>query len=124
MLKFRTMNYKREKTFLSRLLRSTALDELPQLINILKADMSFVGPRPLIPQEACLTEELSLRALIRPGLTGIAQIAVSKNASLLEKSRYDIEYISIQNIGLDITIILRSFWSSLRRKWDSVKAIK
>lgn len=117
-IKFRTMGYKNDNSRLPRLLRSTALDELPQLINILKGDMSFVGPRPLIPGELASQPNAQYRSIVRPGLTGVAQVFISKNASISEKSRYDLWYIDKQNILLDISLILRSFWVSLGRKWD------
>jgi lipopolysaccharide/colanic/teichoic acid biosynthesis glycosyltransferase len=93
-------------------LRKAALDELPQIINILKGEMSFVGSRPLIPQET--NYELS----IKPGLTGIAQISISKDASSQEKSKYNNWYIKNQSPFLDIRIIILSFLKSFKLSWD------
>lgn len=122
-VKFRTLGYKKKDSKLSKLLRTTALDELPQLINIFKGEMSFVGPRPLIPEEVQAYKELVLRSSVRPGLTGVAQVLVSKDASVLEKFKHDLWYINNRNFFLDISLILKSFWVSLRKKWDSVKKV-
>lgn len=121
-IKFRTLGYRIEKPFLSRLLRATALDELPQLINIIRGQMSFVGPRPLIPEEIQMYVELAFRSTVRPGLTGMAQVYAPKDAPVTEKFKYDLWYIQNQNLGLDIYLILMSFWISMKKKWDvSVK---
>lgn len=120
LIKFRTINSKNGKVSrFTRLLRKTALDELPQLINILKGEMSFVGPRPLIPLEVNNTKNRAdARLMIRPGLTGLAQIMVSKDAPVLEKLKYDLWYIKNQELMLDVALILRSFWISLSRRWE------
>jgi len=121
-IKFRTMNYRRGNSRLASLLRKTALDELPQLINIIKGDMSFVGPRPLIPKEMKMCNELNLRLSVLPGLTGLAQILAAKDAPVLKKFNYDIFYIKNQNIALDILLILKSVGISLNRKWDIINS--
>ncbi len=119
-IKFRTLTLRDNKTLkFANFLRETALDELPQLINILKFQMSFVGPRPVKPDELEGIPAAEARLKVMPGLTGIAQLLVSKNASLEEKARYDIWYAAHQNIRLDIQLILRSFWNTLRKKWDA-----
>ena len=124
-IKFRTMDYKKQGSRLPLLLRTTALDEFPQLINIIKGQMSFVGPRPLVPQEIQRGREFDLRSAVPPGLTGLAQILARKDAPALEKFKYDIIYIENKNLFLDISLILRSFWISLARRWDIVnKALK
>jgi lipopolysaccharide/colanic/teichoic acid biosynthesis glycosyltransferase len=112
------MGYKKQNSRLAKLLRTTALDELPQLINIIKGQMSFVGPRPLIPEEIPQDEIISFRLKVRPGLTGIAQILVSKEAPIFKKAEYDLWYIKNQSIGLDISLIFKSFWYSITRRWD------
>jgi len=127
-IKFRTLFYKKENSRLARFLRKTALDEVPQLINILKGEMSLVGPRPLIPEESEIGERLNspgsyiegrgLRAVVRPGLTGIAQVLAPKNAPLEEKLKYDLWYIENRSLLLDILLILKSFWLSLNSRWD------
>ena len=87
-IKFRTMGYKNQQARLAAFLRKSALDELPQLINIAKGEMSFVGPRPLIPQEVEPAGDTALRLSVLPGLTGVAQLMASKNAPFPEKSEF------------------------------------
>jgi lipopolysaccharide/colanic/teichoic acid biosynthesis glycosyltransferase len=118
--KFRTMGYLREPSPLASLLRKTALDELPQLWNIAKGDMSFVGPRPLIPEEIAQDERMRERLCVRPGLTGAAQLMAPKDAPVIEKLNYDLWYINNRNLLLDIVFILKSFGISLSRRWDKV----
>lgn len=109
-----------------KILRLTALDELPELVNILKGEMSFVGPRPLPlkvesePRYKTLDEVpgFNLRSQVRPGLTGIAQIYASKNIDRRNKFRYDNLYVKRQSICLDIRLILISIIITLRGKWD------
>ncbi len=101
-----------------RILRKTSLDELPQLVNVLLGDMSFVGPRPLIP------EEKEIRALrkkynvysVKPGITGLAQVNGRDNLSIEEKALFDKEYIDKQSIGLDIKILFKTVLVVLRRE--------
>jgi len=103
-------------TRLGRFLRKTRLDELPQLWNVLKGDMSLVGPRPEWTREVSLLERAvphyHLRHLVKPGLTGWAQIhlqATSSEAESLEKLHYDLYYVKNVSLALDIGIILRTF---------------
>jgi lipopolysaccharide/colanic/teichoic acid biosynthesis glycosyltransferase len=121
-MKFRTMTEdKKIQTVLGKFLRVTAMDELPQLINILKGDMSFIGPRPLIKEEMAemkQNEILKERLEITPGLTGIAQILLPKNASLKEKFLYDIWYKRKRNCIMDIKIILLSYLITLCGRWE------
>ena len=101
-----------------RILRKTSLDELPQLVNVLIGDMSFVGPRPLIP------EEKEIRALrkdynvysVRPGITGWAQINGRDSLSIEEKALFDKEYIDKQSIALDIKILIKTVLGVLKRE--------
>lgn len=93
------------------LLRKTSLDELPQLFNILKGDMSFVGPRPLIPEEEeihLLRKENDIYS-VRPGLTGYAQVNGRDKCSIEEKVRLDREYIEKKSLIFDIKIFFRTF---------------
>ena len=126
-LKFRTMNLNKEiDSEVSRFLRNTALDELPQLINILKGDMSFVGPRPLIREEVEKLEGSKLfekRIKVLPGLTGVSQVLLPKNATEEEKFQYDIWYSKNRNLLMDIEFILVSYLISLFGRWE-VKAEK
>lgn len=97
-------------TRLGRVLRKTSLDELPQLWNILKGDMSFVGPRPLISSET-RAHRLRLEYGVyrfRPGLTGLAQVRGRDSISLMQKMRYDKEYCDNWSIAGDIKILLES----------------
>ncbi len=99
------------------LLRSLSLDELPELWNILKGDMSFVGPRPLLMGYLPLyNERQSRRHEVRPGLTGWSQINGRNSISWEEKFEFDIWYIENASFGLDIKIILMTFLKVLRRE--------
>jgi lipopolysaccharide/colanic/teichoic acid biosynthesis glycosyltransferase len=116
-------------TRVGRLLRATAMDELPQLWNIFKGDMSFVGPRALAVQEVEVNgngESVSLedipgyeeRHSIRPGLTGITQIFADRDVPRRKKFRYDRLYARRQSFGLDMKLIALSFWITFRGKWE------
>ncbi len=97
-------------TKLGRVLRRTSLDELPQLWNILKGDMSFVGPRPLISSEI-RAHRLRLEYGVyrfRPGLTGLAQVKGRDSISLMKKMKYDKEYCDNWSLKLDFKILLES----------------
>lgn len=109
-------------------LRRTALDELPQLINILKGEMSFVGPRALVAceKEVCATFINSIfeipgfteRSKVKPGLTGAAQAFAPRDISRQQKFEYDIWYINNRSFFLDIYLILLSFLITLKSKWE------
>ena len=109
-------------TRVGRILRATAMDELPQLINILKGDMSFVGPRPERPffVERFIKEipGYEKRFLVRPGLTGIAQVRGKYDTPADEKLRLDLEYIDKMNVFLDLKLIFLSFVITLRGGWS------
>ena len=117
-------------TRVGRILRATAMDELPQLVNILKGDMSFVGPRALRPNEREVNGGAASVALadipgyaarhaVRPGLTGLAQVYLPGEAPRRKKFRYDLLYIREPSFGLDLKLIGLSFWITLRGKWES-----
>jgi len=117
-------------TRLGRVLRATAMDELPQLWNIFRGDMSFVGPRALRPGEIEVNgrgavERLedvpgfSDRCQIRPGLTGVAQIYAPRDLVRRHKFRYDRLYIRRQSVWLDVRLILVSFWITFRGSWET-----
>ena len=115
-------------TKVGRILRKTALDELPQLLNILKGDMSFVGPRAERPELAREIEReiprFNLRLLVRPGLTGLAQVCGKYNTIPRNKLRYDLLYIRNQSFLLDLKLILLSFWITFTFRWaDTEKKI-
>lgn len=116
-------------TRVGRRLRATAFDELPQLWNIFRGDMSVVGPRPLRPGEADTTADgrhLPLSAIpgyeqrhrVRPGLTGIAQIYAPRDLPRNGKFRYDLLYQRRASLGLDLRLIVTSFWITLRGRWE------
>lgn len=141
-LKFRTMWKGSEKTRsvqaghqdsritkVGRFLRACALDELPQLWNIFRGDMSFVGPRALpineiqsstgekdVPDEAI--RGFRERLTVRPGLTGIAQIFADRDTTRERKFRYDLFYISRRNFCLDLRLIILSFYISFLGRWE------
>ena len=116
-------------TPVGRILRATALDELPQLLNIWKGEMSFVGPRALPINERQGREEsgdlpdekipgFHERLQVRPGLTGIAQIFAPRDVPRRHKFRYDLLYIRRQSFLLDLRLILLSFWITFRGAWE------
>lgn len=98
-------------------LRRYSLDELPQFLNIFKGDMSFIGPRPFIPSE---TEQLSeyhmQRYIVRPGLTGLAQIRGRNDLTLDERMGQDLYYIQNISIWMDIRILFETIWVTLSKK--------
>ena len=117
-IKFRTMKNKSREvtedylriTKLGDFLRKTSLDELPELINIIKGDMSFIGPRPLLIEYLDLyTEEQHIRHKFKPGITGLAQIKGRNKISWEEKFKYDIFYIRHRNLIMDLKILFITF---------------
>jgi len=117
-------------TRIGRILRATAMDELPQLWNIFRGDMSFVGPRALRPGEIevkgnGIVEKLedvpgfADRCAVRPGLTGIAQIYAPRDVVRRQKFRYDRFYIRRQSFWFDVRLILLSFWITFRGRWEA-----
>ena len=115
-------------TRVGRVLRATAMDELPQLWNILRGDMSFVGPRALRPGEVETGSgrHVEMHAIpgyverhtVRPGLTGIAQVYAPRDVPRRHKFRYDRIYVRRQSLGLDVRLILLSFWVTFRGRWE------
>ena len=96
-------------TFVGRIVRKTSLDELPQLINVLKGDMSLIGPRPLLVQYLPLyNENQKRRHDVRPGITGWAQINGRNTISWSEKFELDIYYVQNISFRLDLKILLRT----------------
>jgi lipopolysaccharide/colanic/teichoic acid biosynthesis glycosyltransferase len=111
-------------------LRRSAMDELPQLWNIFRGDMSFVGPRALRPQEIDLDSRgtpLALSAVpgfakrseVTPGLTGLAQIYAPRDVPRRQKFRFDVLYVRRQSLSLDARLILLSFWITFRGAWEA-----
>lgn len=98
-------------------LRSTSLDELPELVNILKGEMSFVGPRPLLVEYLELyNEEQSRRHEVRPGLTGLAQVNGRNDTTWADRLRYDVEYVNNISFKNDLLIILKTIKLVFTRK--------
>lgn len=92
-----------------RFLRASSLDELPQLINILRGDMSLIGPRPILPDQlAAVPDERHDRFAVRPGLTGLAQVRGRRGLDWLEQLALDSEYVRRCSLWLDIRIVLRT----------------
>lgn len=105
-------------TFVGKILRKLSLDELPQLYNILKGDMSFVGPRPLIPQEdeiRKLREKYNVYS-VRPGITGWAQVNGRDFISDEQKAKLDKEYVENRTLLMDIKIMFKTVWVVLAGK--------
>ena len=103
-------------TKFGRLLRSTSLDELPELFNILKGDMSLIGPRPLLVRYLpYYTEEERHRHDVRPGLTGLAQVNGRNALGWEDRFRYDLDYVNHLNFGLDLKIIGMTVGKVLKR---------
>lgn len=115
-------------TRIGRLMRVTAMDELPQLWNIFRGDMSFVGPRALRPGEieAGSSQHVAMedipgyheRHSVRPGLTGIAQIFAPRDIPRRCKFKYDSLYVRKRSFALDVRLIVLSFWITFTGKWE------
>jgi len=109
-------------TKIGRLLRATAMDELPQLWNIFKGDMSFVGPRAerpeLVEQFARSIQGYRARLSVKPGLTGLAQVYGRYDTLPQHKLKFDRLYIKRQSLGLDLRLIMLSFLISFTGKWE------
>jgi len=127
-IKFKTMNDKRDEngnllpdserlTTIGRWIRSLSLDEIPQLINVLKGDMSLVGPRPLLIQYLPLYDEMQRRRHeVRPGMTGWAQVNGRNAISWQEKFAYDVWYVDHLSLSLDIKILLKTIEKVFKRE--------
>ncbi len=118
-IKFRTLEEEKVISCFSHFLRVTALDETPQLFNILKGDMSFAGPRALVKEELLENEQIWKRSRVKPGLTGLAQITVPKRANIADKLKVDLWYIKNYNLTLDIKIILKSLVNTFTASWEA-----
>jgi len=108
----------RHITPVGRFLRRTSLDELPQLFNVLRGDMSLVGPRPLIPEELDMHKGRQSLGVyrVRPGITGLAQIKGRDRLSDAEKLALDGEYVNKMSILLDVKILFLTLFSAVRGK--------
>jgi len=127
LIKFRTMSMERDEqgnllpdeqrlNGYGRFLRSTSLDELPELINIALGQMSLVGPRPLLVEYLpWYTEEERLRHTVRPGLTGLAQVNGRNNLTWEQKFAYDLEYVRCISLVGDVRILVKTVGKVLHR---------
>lgn len=115
-------------TRVGRLLRATSLDEMPQILNIWRGEMSWVGPRALPINEVQVNEPDNIpddaipgfdeRCRVRPGLTGVAQIYAPRDVPRRNKFRYDRLYIRRQSLWLDLKLIALSLWITVRGRWE------
>jgi lipopolysaccharide/colanic/teichoic acid biosynthesis glycosyltransferase len=139
-LKFRSMKCDSSTiTKIGKLLRKTAMDELPQLINIAKGEMSFVGPRnyginkygvnkdftgsKIMPASLSLDIiNFSKRLEITPGLTGLAQVSAPKYATYEEVLKWDLQYIKNNNFILDLRLIFMSIWITFANRWENTSS--
>ena len=96
-------------TYIGKIVRKTSIDEIPQLFNVVKGDMSIIGPRPLLPEYLALyDEEQKKRHDVKPGITGWAQVNGRNAISWTQKFEYDIWYVKNQSFMLDIKILLKT----------------
>ena len=133
LIKFRTMTSATDKegdllpdadrlTLFGRWLRATSLDELPELVNILRGEMSLVGPRPLLVEYLPrYSDRQARRHEVPPGLTGLAQINGRNALSWEEKFEWDVAYVETRSLGLDLRILFRTVWKVFQR--DGIAAV-
>ena len=126
-IKFKTMNDKKDAsgnllpdsdrlTAIGAIIRKTSLDELPQLFNVLKGDMSLVGPRPLLPEYLDIyTPEEHKRHLVRPGITGWAQVNGRNAISWKQKFEFDVWYVTNYSLRVDVAILVKTVYKVIKR---------
>ena len=116
-----------EVTPFGRVLRASKLDELPQLVNVLRGDMSLVGPRPIRPAffaELCVEiPQYWQRLVVRPGVTGLAQLRLTREMTWAEKLAHDMEYIADRSVGLYLSVIWTTVWLIIMRPANRRAAI-
>lgn len=134
-IKFKTMNDKKDSsgnllsddqrlTALGKFVRKTSLDEIPQLLNVIAGNMSLIGPRPLLPEYLSMySEEQLQRHLVRPGITGWAQIHGRNAITWQDKFKLDVWYVQHLNFWLDIKIIFITFIKVLKASGISGKGV-
>lgn len=127
-IKFKSMNNKKNAdgillpdneriTVMGKLIRSTSLDELPQLLNVLKGDMSLIGPRPLMFKYLPLySENQKRRHSVKPGVTGLAQVNGRNNISWTKKFEYDIYYVDNLSFKLDFQVLIKTIFKIISRE--------
>lgn len=133
LIKFRTMDNRKDKNGnllpddvrlnkYGRILRSTSLDELPELVNILKGDMSIIGPRPLVPQYLpYYTDEEKRRHDVRPGLSGLAQVNGRNGLQWEQRFAYDLEYVGNISFLEDLKIIFLTIKKTIKSEGIAVR---
>lgn len=121
LIKFKSMNDRKDKdglllpdvkrlTSFGKFIRKTSLDELPQIFNMIKGDMSIVGPRPLLPEYLPYYNEYHIRRHeVKPGITGLAQTKGRNDLKFSERFNYDVQYVDNISLGLDIKILFQTF---------------
>lgn len=126
--KFRSMSHETDRegkllpderrlTRLGKFIRKTSLDELPQLLNVLKGDMSIVGPRPLLVEYLdYYTKEQARRHAVKPGITGWAQVNGRNELSWRDKCTLDVWYVDHHSLKLDLKILAMTFWKVLKQE--------
>ena len=127
-IKFKTMTDERDAegnllpdkdriTKVGAVVRKLSIDELPQLINVFKGDMAFIGPRPLLPEYLpWYTEREQLRHSVRPGMSGWAQVNGRNNLSWDEKLALDVYYVEHLTLGMDVKVILKTIVNVIQHK--------
>ena len=132
-IKFKTMTDERDDdghllpdsqrlTKVGKIVRSTSIDELPQFVNVLKGDMSLIGPRPLIPNYIKLyTPEQMRRHEVRPGITGWAQVHGRNSLSFTDRFKYDVWYVDHLTFALDIKILFMTIIKIFKREGISAE---
>lgn len=117
---------KNRLTLIGRFVRNTSLDEIPQLLNVLKGDMSLIGPRPLLPEYLPLyNAEQKRRHEVRPGITGWAQVNGRNAISWQQKFKYDVWYVDNISLSMDIKIILKTLKKVVKKEQiDIPKSVK
>lgn len=126
LIKFRSMkinndvrDFSKEDEFtkIGKFLRKTSLDELPQLINILKGEMSFIGPRPWIPEYYENMNEIQRkRVSVLPGITGLAQVSGRNSVSVIDKINYDLHYVRHFGLGQDIKVLYKTIATVFKKE--------
>lgn len=131
--KFKTMNDQRDSagqllpdqdrlTAVGKWIRKTSLDELPQLVNVAKGEMSFVGPRPLLPEYLPYYSEIqSWRHLVTPGITGLAQVNGRNLTTWERRFELDVEYVKHASFLLDLKILFLTFWKVVKSEGISAE---
>lgn len=127
-IKFKTMNDKVDEdgkllpdtyrlTRIGKIVRKTSIDELPQLLNILKGDMSLIGPRPLLPQYLpYYTANEKKRHTVKPGITGLAQVSGRNNINWDTKLKFDADYVDNLSFKMDLNILMKTIYKVIASK--------